>query len=497
MIKQKWFHAIGICGKTTANVVLMFKKQGWFVTGSDTQFFPPVSIQLNTEEVPTVEGYNYKHLTKEFWEERLGKKLDIGDNPDLGLIIDTATIKNKEYLFAQKKGIVFTTYASILGEYLVKEESIVIIGTAGKTTTTTLIVFLMQALALDPSYMIGGETLDIKESLKNTESNFSVLEGDEYHNIQLSSGAKFLQYKPKYLIITKIDWEHQDIFSTQEKYIEEFAKAVRIIPEDGFIIVKDGDENIDKAIKDAKCKIIRYGSRKSLINKIWRVEKGIYGVNKIYNEKDQFILEFKTNLLGDYNLENILAAVTLILNLPARTLPIDIVSKGLTNLGIIANKIESFHGIKKRLEILYKSEEVIIIDDFGVTPNRADNSIKTLKEYFPSFKIIAIFEPNSASRQKEYTMFNTMYSKSFQQVDELYIPSLSEIDSNLLTANELVDKLKEFNIKTKQINSDNLNEELTKKIKMMLTNKEKILLVFFSSYRLTKIAYLLRDYFIN
>src|SRR5260221_1622092 len=177
---QKWFHAIGACGKTTANVAVMFKKMGWFVTGTDTQYLPPASHIIENNDIHFELGYSFKHLTKEFWEEKLGQKLDIPQYPTLGLIVESATSKNKELLFAKKNNIDIRPYAQVLRDYLVKENSVAVIGTAGKTTTTALITFLLEKLNLYPSYMIGADTLDFNESLKNTGSKWSVIEGDEY-----------------------------------------------------------------------------------------------------------------------------------------------------------------------------------------------------------------------------------------------------------------------------------------------------------------------------
>ncbi len=468
---MKWFHAIGICGKATSNVAKMFKDMGWFVTGSDLQYFPPVSIQLEKWNIPTVEGYNYEHLTKEFWSEKLGqdKASEIPDIPDLCLIIDTATPLNKEYLFAKKKGIDVRPYSQILGEYLVKEESIVVTGTAGKTTTTALVVRMLQEQGLDPSYMVGAEVIDFEQSLRNTKGRWSVLEGDEFHNREISNGAKFLEYKPKYLVITNIGWEHQDIFQTQDSYIYEFAKAVELVPEDGIIVAHAGDENINKALSGARCKVIRYG-----VDALgsWSIKKSGEW-NAIFDDKGSLIMQFQTSLLGTYNLENILGAVALIKTiLPA------------VDLDKIQYAIENFKGPKKRLEILHKDESFVVVDDFGVAPERAKNSLKTLKEYFSQYKIIAVFEPNSGSRIRDLETFNQLYKGTFKDAMEVIIPDLSTTNNELITAEELVSRLKVLGTNAIHVQSSELMNYLTE----LKNSNQKILFVFFSSYRLTEIA---------
>ncbi len=478
---MKWFHAIGICGKTTSNVALMFRAMGWFVTGSDSQYFPPVSTMLQKENVPTAEGYHFSHLTKEFWIEKLGIKPEdwkTSDVPDLCLIVESATSKNKEYLFAKKRNIPVKPYAQILNEYLVKPESVVVIGTAGKTTTTALITSILQKLELNPSYMIGAEVIDFKESLVNTDSNWSVIEGDEYYSLELSKGAKFLEYKPKYLVITNIGWEHQDIYPTQERYIEEFKKCVELVPTDGVIIAKAGDKNIDEVVGSAKCNVIRYSSKN--FKDAWKVEPG--EINRISDDKNNEVMSFKTDLIGDYNLENILASVILLKFLSN--------SGKLQNLDFdveIPHMIASFKGPKKRLEMLYKSEDLMVIDDFGVAPSRAMNSLATLRQYYPNkdLKLLAIFEPNSGSRPKDESLFKQMYKDAFKDASEVIVPDLSSANEDLASTEEVTSRLKELGFNAHHVASADLQMYLTEVVKGI---RQPLMVVFFSSYRLTEAA---------
>ncbi|MDQ7021461.1 MAG: Mur ligase domain-containing protein [Candidatus Dojkabacteria bacterium] len=158
--KQKWFHATGVCGHATAAVTKMFKDMGWFTTGSDISFNPPAVDILDDAGIHYIEGYHYTHLTKEFWEKELSTELNINDKPDLALIVESATSKNNEYRYAKINKIDMRPYSQILGEYLIKDNSIVVAGSAGKTSTTSLIEFLLEKLDLDPSYMIGGTMVD-------------------------------------------------------------------------------------------------------------------------------------------------------------------------------------------------------------------------------------------------------------------------------------------------------------------------------------------------
>lgn len=474
----KWFHAIGACGKATANVAKMFKKMGWFVTGTDVQFIPPASNILIEEGIPTEIGYHYSHLTKEFWEAKLGKSLNIPKYPTMGLIVESSSSKNKEYLFAKKHGIDIRPFSQVLRDYLVKPESIVVTGTAGKTTTTALITFMLKELGLDPSFMIGADVIDFKDSLQNTESNYSVLEGDEYYSKELSTGAKFLQYKPKYGVITKISWEHVDVYPTEEEYVNEFKKFVELIPSNGVLIAKAGDENIDIVLEKSKAPIIRYRFIESISN-ISKNENSFYitlSESKenyiIIDSQGNEILTGTTKLLGEYNLENILSAYIIYSQILNKT-----------DLNKFIEIISKFRGARKRLEKLFENNDLVVVDDFGVAPERARNSLRTLKEYYPDYRITAVFEPNSGSRPLDNQTFNKLYSHAFDDAHNVLIPTLSDTP-DLIQTNAFVNNLKELGVNSTYIPNDDLIEELKKYI-----DDTKNLIVFFSAYRLTQIAH--------
>lgn len=479
-MRQKWFHLIGVCGKTTSNIAKMFQEMGWFVTGSDSQFYPPASDFLLKNKINIVKGFNFRHLISDFWKSQSLKTPingEIPQYPDLVLFISHLDTKNKEFLFAKKNKLNILPYAKILKQYLIKEDSVVIAGTVGKTTTTALVVFLLQKFGIDPSYMVGGDFVDGIESLKITDSNISVVEGDEYHNPDpnIEGKAKFLEYNPKYLILTKIAWEHQDIFKTQDLYVEEFKKCVELLPRNGLLIAKNGDKNIEKLIINAKCKILKYGKEgESKESGFWSYRKeGRLVV--ILNPEKKEIVRFTPKLLGEHNIENILSAIVLLWNLNDSAL------KKRLSKEIIKKVIEEFNGVKKRLEIIYKDTNNIVIDDFGVTPERAKNSISVLKNEFPDFDIYSIFEPNAGSRTRDETIFNQIYKDSFWGVTELIIPDLSKNES-LLSSEELTQKLNKIGFLAKYVPNMNLVDYLFSK------NGRKKIFVFFSSYRLTSIA---------
>lgn len=494
---MKWIHVIGICGKTTANVAKMFKDMGWFVTGSDAQFFPPAYNIIQENEIPHTEGYHFKHLTKTFWEDLNMQIPHIGDIPDLVMIVDSVSTKNKEYLFAKNKAIPVKTYSQIFHEFVAKEESIVIVGTAGKTTTTALITKLLKDSKLNPTYMIGADVKDFKNSLQNTDSQWSVLEGDEYYGVELSkelqSGPKFLEYKPKYLVITNIGYEHQDVYPTQEDYTNAFKRCVNLVPEEGLIIARGDDQQIDKAIAEANAKVIRYKYIDSLTQVNTEDSQTFYVTKSsnsfdILNNKLDVLVTGETSLLGTYNLENILAAYLVCKFTELHTLISDMQFKV---------NVKSFQGAHKRLEVLMRDTKKIVIDDFAVAPNRAQNSLQTIKEEFKnvSHEIVCIFEPNSASRPGDESTFKTMYAEAFKYANTVILPEFSDFNSGLVSAEQAAQWLLELypNLEIRVKKSEEMLGYLKEYLREV--NKKDIykIIIFMSSYRLTETAKSIAD----
>lgn len=533
---MKWIHIIGVSGKATSLVAKFFKDKGWFVTGSDAQFFPPASTYLQDHQINTAQGYNYKHLTKEYWIEKLetpnpkpqtksvisnqnsdskisNTKFEIPNSPDLCIMMSFLSEKNKEYRYAKLHNIPVWPYAKALGEYLIKENSVVVVGTAGKTTTTALIAFLLIELGLDPSFMIGAETNNFEESIYEGSSDWSVIEGDEYHNPNenIEGKPKFMEYKPKFLVITNIGHEHQDIFPTQEEYNSAFQKLVASVPSEGVIIARAGDKNIDDVITHAKCRVIRYGSNHAVKADYYSsyhhsLQEG--PEYEVLDHEKKSILRGKMNLLDVYNTENILAAFILIKELIERELlPAEHIKKRLRNEGIPADAvallfkedlfamfqslIQEFAGVKKRLEIVHSSEDLVILDDFGVVPHRAKRTLTTVAQHYPGYKIVAVFEPNSASRPLEKETFNKLYHEVFKNTELVVIPELSS-QSELVDQEEMVSRLSLLGYAASASDNKTLVSSL---VRLLEKEKDvKHVIVFFSSYRLTEMVHTLADH---
>lgn len=483
---SKWIHIAGIAGKMTSNLALVYKQQGYFVTGSDSNCLPPATDLLDANSIPYVQGHNYKNLTREFWEEHLGLNLskEISEIPDKALFISTLSKKNKEYLFAKSKGIEIQTIAQAVGELISREESMVSIGTAGKTTTTALLVHILDGLEFNPSYIIGAELADGRQAMNSTDSDWSVMEGDEFYGTKIEEHSKFFEYNPKYILLNRIEWDHADVFPTEEGYIDNFKNLLKSLPEDGLVIANAGDQNIRSIAQHSNCRVKWFNAFDSIEefigedgNKLYwhletlSVEHGEYVA--ISDEPDGVKVSFTTNLIGKYNLQNILGVVTILYELFADQIDWESVS----------NLISTFKGVKKRIEILNPGSQNIVVDDLGGPPLKVMSGVEALRERYLDSKFIVVYEPNSGNRKPEA---KDSYSLDvFSQVDHLIIPSLSEFNDSLLSSEQLVAIIKRSGYENVESTS---YESIVSRVKELIDTDKKNVIIFFSSYRFNEIA---------
>lgn len=464
---MRWIHIAGIAGKATSNLSVTYKQLGYFVTGSDHQCLPPATIILDQNEIPYADEYVYTHLTKQFWEEKLGKELDIPEHPELAVFGSALSKHNKEYRFAELKNVRIKTFAQALGDLIAKSNSIVSVGTAGKTTTTALLVKITQALGLNPSYMIGAELADGSSAMQATDSDWSVMEGDEYYGVDLEPHSKFFEYKPKFVLLGKITWDHADVFKTAEDYQANFERLAQNLPEDGLLLVNAADPVCVAVAQKSNARVVWFSAYESTDLPHWRLEKLAPNRFKAFNPGNDFELEFEFNLPGKYNQQNALGAIAMVYEVLGKEI----------DFAKVAKSLAEFKGVKKRLEIISQTDDLVVVDDLGGPPLKVASGTEALKERFPGMPIYAIYEPNSGNRVESSI---AEYNGAFKDLSEVIIPELSvDKDGTLLDAETLVNKIGAPNAK---------HLKLAEAVSYLAQKPGPKVVVFFSSYRLTTAA---------
>ncbi len=412
MEKNKKVHFIGICGTAMAACAVELKNMNFDICGSDKGFYPPVSVYLESNNIKIEIGYKKNHIT---------------DDIDFVVLGNAVSISNIELKEAQRKNIKIYSYPEILEKFLVKKESIVVAGEYGKTTITSLLSYIFTKAGKKPSYMFGGISLDLKESMKIEDSDISIIEGDEYNASSLDKSSKFLYYKPKYLILTSLLWDHIDLFPKEEDYINTFKKLVSLVPKDGMIILNIDDKSIEKILpldKNIKTYSLKDQNADFAVSSI-----DILGGVTQFEINNKYI--FKTTLIGRHNIQNLTAGIALSLSL------------GL-DYEDIKKAVLDYKGPKRRLEVRYKGEKGIVIDDFAHSPYKVKASVEAVREYFSSKKIISIYEPHSMSARDKKTLM--WYKDIFIGSDKVIIVDIYKKNAldeeKRLESNDIVDIVK-------------------------------------------------------
>ncbi|MGB9637310.1 MAG: UDP-N-acetylmuramate--L-alanine ligase, partial [Microgenomates group bacterium] len=340
-MKRAYF--IGIAGKAMAPLAKTFKDMGWEVSGSDQKkVYPPITTYLEENNIPYFRGYRPENLSFV---------------PDLVVVGRSALIidpQNPEYLKAKNLGCPVLSYPEVLQKYLIKDNSIVVAGTYGKTTISAILAWILIKAGLNPSYMIGGIPLNMGDGVRITDSVWSVVEGDEPPALLESDLPKFMFYKPKYLILTAVRWDHPEIYKTEEDYLKSFEELVKLLPPNGMLVYNQ--DNVDEKIfKGVKCRKVSYSLNNSQAD--YFVKEVLTGgeITDFTVQTPKETLWLKTSLLGRHNLENICGAVAL-----AREIGIE--EKN------FLSAVQTFRGVKTRLEFLGKFGGRYLYWDFAQHP---------------------------------------------------------------------------------------------------------------------------------
>ena len=394
-MQPKHIHFIGICGVAMGSLALAFKRAGYKVTGSDVGFYPPMSTYLKTANVEYYPGWH-------------PEKMIAAGTPDLVVVGNVASSTNPEWIYAQENHLSYMSYPEAVAEFFVKEKSIVCAGTYGKTTTAALLSFILSENDFHPSYMFGGLASNDFPSAQISTGDISVLEGDEYKSARWDNGAKFFHYRPTHLLLTAVQWDHADVYPTEQDYFFAFNKLIKTIPESGLIIISDKVKNIN-AIENTKT--ITYGKSEQANFRYQDIEQGPDGIKLTIKHLGE-TYQLASVLLGEHQAENICGVFTLCFNL------------GIEPEKIIKS-IAAFPGLKRRLEKRgLINQTTPVYDDIAHSPTKATSALASLRAAYPTSKITAIFEPNTGNRQKEAI---PQYENAFSSADEVIIPELTKI----------------------------------------------------------------------
>jgi UDP-N-acetylmuramate: L-alanyl-gamma-D-glutamyl-meso-diaminopimelate ligase len=373
---MKRIHLSGICGTAMASIAGLLKEKGCHVTGSDAAAYPPMSLQLEAMGIPVSQPYAESNLDPIPDLVVIGNALSRG-NPEVERILD--------------ERIPFTSMAAILhDEFLKGRESLVVSGTHGKTTTTSMLAWIYQTAAtenpaFEPSFLIGGVAENFATSYQLRTTKTFLIEGDEYDTAFFDKGPKFLHYFPDGLILTSVEFDHADIYADLAQVKLAFQRLVNLVPRRGVIVAYDASENVSECVSRALCRVERYGFSDSAN---WRIENLRHESGTSYWQvhlKGKLWASLEMPMAGEHNALNATAAAALAAN---HGIPVTAIQQAL----------RTFRSVKRRLEVRAIIDGVTIIDDFAHHPTAIRETLRALRQAYLSGKpgrLWAVLEPRS------------------------------------------------------------------------------------------------------
>lgn len=391
-------YLMGICGTAMASLAGLLKTKGFHVSGSDSNPYPPMSTQLNQMGIQIKTPYQASNLNPK---------------PDFVIVGNVISANNPEAQELNKLGIPFASLPKALGELILKNHSTICVsGTHGKTTTTSMMSWILETAQLKPGFLIGGIPKNFSQSFKNpdADSKYFVIEGDEYDTAYFDKVPKFVHYFPKHVILTSIEFDHADIYSDLDAVKSAFKRLLKLIPTSGSLIYSEKDKNIKDLLEETNTsQIFSYGFEKINSDRHARCES-VKNLSAS-DSANQFFVYFKSEKWGPFQIQqpgdyNILNATAVILQSYLLGIPIEKIQAG----------IKSFAGVKRRQEILGEPNGRLIIEDFAHHPTAVKETLEGIKKKYSQRRILAIFEPRSATSRRK--VFQKDYAKAFSVADQ-------------------------------------------------------------------------------
>ena len=388
-------YLIGICGTAMATLAAMLKRRGLEVRGSDQSVYPPMSDFLASEGIAVENGYDASHITSDIDFVIIGNAISRG-NPELEEVLD-------------RKIRYGSLPEAIRDHFLWAARSIVIAGTHGKTTTTSLTGWVLTHGGVDPSVLVGGVALNFGEhgsSYRLGGGRDFVIEGDEYDSAYFDKTAKFLKYLPDIAVINNIEFDHADIYTDFDAVLLAFRRLVNLVPRRGLLLVGADNPGARAAAAAARSRVQTFGLDDGVEWQAHDVTPSAAGTRFRVRRNKMPFAEFDLPLVGAYNVRNALAAIAVA-----------------TEVGVspdrIGEALRTFAGIKRRLEVVGRAGGVTIYDDFAHHPTAVAETLAGLRAAHPSSRIWAVFEPRSASSCRR--VFQDDFAKAFAAADEVLL----------------------------------------------------------------------------
>jgi len=370
------------------------REKGVQVSGSDQNVYPPMSTFLAERQIEVMLGYAERNLAHK---------------PDLVVIGNAISRGNPEAEYVLDHKLRYCSLPELLKEVFIRgKRSLVVSGTHGKTTTASLLTWVFEHNGCHPSYLIGGLPNNLGQGARFTESEWFIIEGDEYDTAFFDKRSKFVHYLPEVAIINNLEFDHADIFPNLAAIQASFGHFIRLVPRNGLLLGNGDDWNLAPLLGVTHCPVKRFGLGEGNAVQAFNVR---YGPTASEFEIPSF--KFHTNLIGELNVRNALAVVACAKHC------------GLKNHQIQA-AFDTFKGVKRRMEVRGIAGGVTVLDDFGHHPTAIRETLRALRFRYPQQKLWAIFEPRTNSTRRN--VFQSELAAAFDDADAVVISQVARLE---------------------------------------------------------------------
>jgi UDP-N-acetylmuramate: L-alanyl-gamma-D-glutamyl-meso-diaminopimelate ligase len=386
-------HFIAVAGTGMGSLACMLADRGFRVTGSDLGAYPPMSDQLARFGIEVLKDFSAEHVT--------------GDRPDLVVIGNAVRRENPEARAAIGAGLPYLSFPDAVHHFFLRgKHSVVVTGTHGKTTTTSLIGWILTHAGRDPSMLVGGVARNFDGSFRIGEGEHFVIEGDEYDTAFFDKTPKFLHYDAQTVLLTSCEFDHADIYDSLEQIQVAFRSLVSSMPTEGRIVAATDAPAVREVLEDARAPVEGYGFRDPAL---WRVSDVVFdasGTSFTAWRGTQRLTQVKVPMHGRHNIENCLGALAVCVGLGVEA-------------DAVAAALAEFGGVKRRQELRGVEAGVTVIDDFAHHPTAVRETIAAIRAAYAGQRLVAIFEPRTNTSRRRY--FEDAYADALAGADEVVI----------------------------------------------------------------------------
>ncbi|HYE33063.1 MAG TPA: UDP-N-acetylmuramate:L-alanyl-gamma-D-glutamyl-meso-diaminopimelate ligase [Methylomirabilota bacterium] len=387
-------HFVGICGTAMASAAAAMRERGYEVTGSDQGVYPPMSTFLEAQSIPVMSPYSESNLSHK---------------PDLVVIGNAISRGNPEAEEALAQKLRYCSLPELLKEFFIRgKRSLVVTGTHGKTTTTSLLAWVFEHNGFNPSFLIGGIPSNFSQGARFTDSPWFIIEGDEYDTAFFDKRSKFVHYMPEVAIINNLEFDHADIFENLAAIQTSFSRMINLIPRNGLLLANGDEQTIQPLLNVKHCPIQRFGLGDS--NDINAAHLKLTGNDSTFEVQGN---TFRIPMTGELNVRNALAVVSCALHCGLRPEQIQ-------------SAFSTFKGVKRRLEVKGAARGVTVVDDFGHHPTAIRETLRALRLKYPGQRLWGIFEPRSNTTRRR--VFQRELAEALALADQVVVAQVARLE---------------------------------------------------------------------